>query len=114
LPPNGFVVFVILTAFGGIAGAIYSALFTATIQRVVAPEALGRVFSLYGSVAIIPSLIGLTATGFIADNIGIDFAFIISGAIIIFVGIVAMFVPEMINLGKSKIPAIPVKVDVEV
>jgi DHA3 family macrolide efflux protein-like MFS transporter len=114
LPPNGFVVFVILTAFGGIAGAIYSALFTATIQRVVAPEALGRVFSLYGSVAIIPSLIGLTATGFIADYIGIDFAFIISGAIIIFVGIVAMFVPEMINLGKTKMPAIPVEVEAEV
>jgi len=113
LPPNGFIVFVILTAFGGIAGAIYSALFTATIQRVVAPEALGRVFSLYGSVAIIPSLIGLTATGFIADNIGIDFAFIISGAIIVFVGIVAMFVPEMINLGKSKISPIPVEVEAE-
>jgi len=114
LPPNGFVVFVILTAFGGIAGAIYSALFTATIQRVVAPEALGRVFSLYGSVAVIPSLIGLTATGFIADYIGIDFTFIISGAIIILVGIVAMFVPDMINLGKTKMPAIPVEVETEV
>lgn len=111
LPSSGFVYFVILTAFGGVAGAIYSSLFTAIVQRTVVPEALGRVFSLYGSASIIPSLIGLTATGFIADYIGIDFAFIISGAIIIFTGIVAMFVPEMIQLGKKEVAAIPVEVE---
>lgn len=102
LPQNGFIVFVILTGIGGVSGALYNSLFTATIQKNVATEALGRVFSLYGSVAVLPSLIGLTATGFIADYIGIDYVFIISGLIIIAVGIGAMFVKEMNRLGKVR------------
>ena len=100
LPSNGFIWFAVLTTIGGVSGAVYHSLFTATIQKKIAPEALGRVFSLYGSVAVLPSLIGLTATGLIADHIGLSFAFIISGLIIIAVGIAAMFVKDMNSLGK--------------
>ncbi len=103
LPANGFVFFVLLTSLGGIAGALYHAMFTATVQKNVAPEALGRVFSLYGSIAILPSLVGLTATGFIADHIGIDYAFIYSGIIIIVTGILAMFVKNMLKLGEKSL-----------
>ena len=95
--------FVLLTSVGGISGALYHAMFTATVQKNVAPEALGRVFSLYGSIAILPSLVGLTATGFIADRIGIDFAFIYSGIIIVVTGILAMFVKKMTNLGEKSL-----------
>ena len=102
LPPNGFIWFAVLTTVGGVSGAVYHSLFTATIQKKIAPEALGRVFSLYGSVAVLPSLIGLTATGVIADHIGLNFAFIISGLIIIAVGIAAMFVKDMNRLGKAE------------
>lgn len=101
LSPNGFAGFVILTALGGISGAMYHSLFTATVQRVVAPEALGRVFSLFGSVSVLPSLIGLTATGFIADTIGVVYAFLYSGILIILIGIAAMCVPSMLALGKK-------------
>jgi DHA3 family macrolide efflux protein-like MFS transporter len=103
LPANGFVFFVLLTSLGGISGALYHAMFTATVQKNVAPEALGRVFSLYGSIAILPSLVGLTATGFIADHIGIDYAFIYSGIIIIVAGILAMFVKNMLKLGEKSL-----------
>jgi DHA3 family macrolide efflux protein-like MFS transporter len=92
--------FVVLTALGGVAGAVYHSMFTALVQRSVAPEALGRVFSLYGSVAILPSLIGLTATGLIADYIGVTYAFVIAGAIIILIGVVAMFVKPVMRIGK--------------
>ncbi len=101
LSPDGFAGFVILTALGGISGAMYHSLFTATVQRVVAPEALGRVFSLFGSVSVLPSLIGLTATGFIADTIGVVYAFLYSGILIILIGIAAMCVPSMLALGKK-------------
>ncbi|MDO9635155.1 MAG: MFS transporter [Paludibacter sp.] len=100
LSPDGFVFFAILTAFGGISGAVYSSMFTSLVQRTVAPEALGRVFSMYGSIAILPSLIGLTATGIIADHIGVSYAFVIAGAIIVLLGIIAMFVPSMMRIGK--------------
>jgi len=99
LPPEGFVMFVVLTAFGGVAGAVYHSMFTALVQRSVVPEALGRVFSLYGSVAILPSLIGLTATGLIADYVGVTYAFVIAGAIIILIGVVAMFVRPVMRIG---------------
>lgn len=102
VPPDGFVYFVLFTVVGGISGAIYHSLFTATVQRVVIPEAMGRVFSLYGSLAILPSLIGLTATGFIADNIGVAPAFVYSGIILVILGIVAMFVPSMLSMGKAQ------------
>lgn len=102
LNSDGFVWFVILTALGGISGALYHSLFTATVQRVVVPEALGRVFSLFGSVSILPSLIGLTATGFIADKIGVVYAFLYSGIIITLLGIVAMLIPSMLALGNNK------------
>jgi len=64
------------------------------------------VFSLYGSVAVLPSLIGLTATGFIADNIGIDYAFIYSGIVITLLGVVAMFVKSMLRLGTNRSGAV--------
>lgn len=101
LAPDGFVWFVVLTALGGIAGALYHSLFTATVQRVVAPEALGRVFSLFGSVSVLPSLVGLTATGFIADKIGVVYAFLYSGIIITLIGGLAMFIPSMLALGRA-------------
>ena len=102
LPSTAFNSFVLLTILGGIAGAVYHSLFTVVVQKTVALDAMGRVFSLYGSAAIIPSMIGLTATGFIADRVGLGLAFVIGGGVIILLGIAAMFVPSMILLGKGK------------
>lgn len=102
LPADGFLFFVALTSVGGISAAIYTALFTVIIQKNVLPEVMGRIFSLYDSISIFPALIGLTATGFIADHIGLGYAFVISGAIIILLGIGAMFIPVMMKLGIRK------------
>ncbi len=102
LSPSGFVFFVILTAFGGISGAIFHSMFTAVIQLNVAPQALGRVFSMFNSFSLIPSLIGLSALGIIADVIGIPNSFIISGSVIIIAGIASFFVPSLMKLGETK------------
>jgi len=91
LPSTGFIIFIILTALGGIGAAIYNASFTALIQIKIDPAVLGRVFSTYNSLTILPAMIGLLGTGFIADNIGIMNTFIICGSAILLVGVISMF-----------------------
>src|SRR5690606_36479220 len=49
-----FLWFVVATGIGGISMAIFAASFNTLLQLEVAPEKLGRVFSLYYSVAILP------------------------------------------------------------
>jgi len=95
LPSKGFILFVALTFMGGISGAIYSGSFTVVMQTTVDPSALGRVFSIYGSVTLLPAMIGLLGTGFIADRIGISNAFVISGLATIFIGLISFFVPAI-------------------
>jgi DHA3 family macrolide efflux protein-like MFS transporter len=95
LPASGFIFFAAITIFGGISMAIYSGAFTVVLQTLVEPSALGRVFSMYGSIALLPSMIGLLATGFIADSIGITNAFIISGIAIALLGLGAFLVPPV-------------------
>ncbi len=95
LPASGFIFFAAITIFGGISMAIYSGAFTVVLQTLVEPSALGRVFSMYGSITLLPSMIGLLATGFIADSIGITNAFIISGIAIALLGLGAFLVPPV-------------------
>lgn len=100
LPSNGFIIFIILTALGGTSAAIYNASFTSLIQIKIDPAVLGRVFSTYNSLTMLPALIGLLGTGFIADNIGIMNTFIICGTVILSVGIVSMFSPSIKKTGE--------------
>lgn len=102
LPPEGFWIFVALSFIGGISGSVYYACFTSIIQIRLDPAILGRVFSVYGSLSLLPSMVGLLATGFIADTIGMGNTFVISGIILMFIGIVSYFFPRMIALGDSK------------
>lgn len=101
-PASWFYWFVFVTGIGGITMSIFSAAFMTTIQEEVAPDKLGRVFSLYFSMAILPSLVGLLYTGFIAEIIGISNAFLLSGAIVMLVGIVSFFTPPVMQLGNHQ------------
>ncbi|MDI9626111.1 MAG: MFS transporter, partial [Bacteroidota bacterium] len=91
LSPNGYIWFAILTCISGIAGAVYNSAFTGLVQNKIDPAALGRVFSTFYAVALIPSMIGLIGIGFIADTIGLNTSFIISGLVIILTGVIAFF-----------------------
>ena len=102
LPSSGYIFFAAVTVFGGISFAVYSGSFTVVTQTMVEPSALGRVFSLYGSITLLPSMIGLLATGFIADKIGIGNAFVISGTAIGLIGISAFFVPPVKKMVKEE------------
>jgi len=95
LPPTGFAIFVGLTLIGGMAGAVYGGAFTVVVQTAVDPAALGRVFSIYGSIMLTPAMFGLLQTGVIADRIGITNFFLISGGALVVLGAAAFFVPPI-------------------
>ena len=103
LPVSGFVFFTVFTMAGGLAMAIFSGSFTVVLQTLVDPSALGRVFSMHGSLTLLPAMIGLLATGFIADNIGIGNAFVISGTGIGMVGLLSFFMPPVMRMVKDGI-----------
>jgi DHA3 family macrolide efflux protein-like MFS transporter len=62
---------------------------------------LGRVFSLYYSLAVLPSIIGLLFTGVIAENIGINITFIISGCLAIVIGLLSYGSEKLMQLGNN-------------
>jgi DHA3 family macrolide efflux protein-like MFS transporter len=93
LPEQGYWIFMILTFLGGISMTVYSSVFMVVLQKTVEPSALGRVFSLYGSITLVPSIAGLAFTGVIADRIGVPNAFLISGITIVFLGGISFFGP---------------------
>lgn len=103
LSANQFILFVVLTAIGGVSASLYNASFTTIIQEEIQPNMLGRVFSLYYSFSVLPSIIGLLFTGFIADFVGINNTFIILGILIIVVGICSFLTPKLMDLQKSKL-----------
>ena len=100
LSPNGFVWFAVLTGISGIAGAVYNSAFTGLVQTKIEPAALGRVFSTFYAIALIPAMLGLIGIGFIADNIGLKNSFIISGLTIILTGTIAFFTKLAMKLDR--------------
>mgnify|MGYP001211652444 CR=1 FL=1 len=103
LPESGFYIFAGLTFAGGISMALYSASFMVVIQTNVDMAVMGRIFSIYGSLTLLPSVFGLLQTGFIADAIGVPNAFIISGAAIILIAVWAFFIPSLRAMTAKKV-----------
>ncbi len=99
LPSNAFIWFVVLTAIGGVSSSIYNSSFISLIQIKIKPAMLGRVFSTYSSLTMFPAMIGLLATGFIADKIGLALAFIICGFVNLLIGLISMMIPSIAKTG---------------
>ena len=103
LSPNAFVWFVVFTAFEGIIGSIYFASFTAIIQTKINASILGRVFSIYMSLNMLPAMFGLMSTGFLADHVGITNTFVIGGFVVLAIGVVSFCIPSLLQVGKLTI-----------
>ena len=101
LPTDGFVWFAVLTAIGGVSGAVYNAAFTGLLQTRIEPSALGRVFSMFFTFSLIPAMLGLVGIGFLADGLGLTTSFILSGSIIIVIGIAAFLTPPAMRLDRQ-------------
>jgi DHA3 family macrolide efflux protein-like MFS transporter len=102
LSPEGFIFFAILTGISGIAAAIWSGAFTVLLQTNIEPDKLGRAFSTYDSLMLVPSIPGLLATGLIAEKIGLSNAFIYSGIILVIIGVFLFMIPSVRLIGKEK------------
>lgn len=98
LSDNGFYAFVVLC---GVIGAIVSILngtFIAHVQRIIAPEVMGRVMSLVVTLAIVATPIGLLLIGPLTDGVGFSPIFVGTGIILIVGGLVVSKQLEGVDL----------------
>src|SRR5690554_1714613 len=105
LSPQGYWIFLLLTGIAGISASIYNACFTALIQEKVQPTMLGRVFSMYISLSMLPAMLGLMGTGFLADHVGLTTTFVMSGTVVFLIGIASFSSTSLLKLETKK--AIP-------
>ena len=101
LPSAGYIFFVAFTFIGGISGAIFWGAFTVLLQSSLDSSVLGRVFSIHNSLIMIPAMFSLMATGYIADSIGVTNAFIISGFMLIAIGLISPMLPAIAKFAKE-------------
>lgn len=82
--PNamGYWLFVTMCILMGGFGNLFNIPFTAYMQETVAPEKLGRVFSLYNSIMSASMPVGLLIAGPVSESQGIAFWFAIAGSCI--------------------------------
>lgn len=98
LPPSGFVIFAACCAVMGLSVPFYSGVQTALFQENIKPEYLGRVFSLTGSIMSLAMPLGLILSGVFADRIGVNYWFLISGILIIGIGLICPMMSEIRKL----------------
>ncbi|SHF73469.1 MFS transporter, DHA3 family, macrolide efflux protein [Bacteroides faecichinchillae] len=101
LPSDGYMIFAILTVVQGIVIPFYSGPFTSLLQTQFKPNYLGRVFALFDSVSLFPSIIGLLVTSFMADSLGIANIFLYCGIAIVLTTVLMLCIPSVRNLGKD-------------
>lgn len=101
LSPSGFIFYAALSVVQGIAIPFYSGPFTSLLQTQIETAYLGRVFALFDSISLLPSMIGLLATGFIADAIGIPAVFVICGIAVVLTGSATFLIPSIMKLERK-------------
>jgi DHA3 family macrolide efflux protein-like MFS transporter len=82
----------------GVGLAIANAPFMAIMNSVVAKDMQGRVFSLVGSISSVMVPLGLAVAGPLADVIGINWIFFISGAAVVVFTPLGLFSKAVLNL----------------
>ena len=72
------------------------------LQSSLDSAVLGRIFSIHNSLIMIPAMVSLMATGFIADSIGVTNAFIIAGFMLAAIGVISSLMPQIRSFAKSQ------------
>ena len=73
----------------------------AILQATVAPNMQGRVFTVVGSLSAAITPLSLLVAGPIADAVGIQIWYIIGGIACVLVGVIAVFIPAVVNIEQS-------------
>ena len=93
-----FWVFVVMCVVMGFSVPLFGAPITAMFQGLIDPAKLGRVMSLYMTIAMLAAPIGLLVAGPLAERVGVAQWFAISGVLIAVMGIVAWSLPAVRKL----------------
>ncbi len=114
LPPTAFWVFAGLSVIMGVSVPLFGAPLTAMFQTFIDPSKLGRVMSLYMTMALAVSPLGLLLAGPVAEKTGVALWFAVSGILIFITGLFVWVLPAPRRLGRvatfgaGSVPAEPV------
>lgn len=95
LPASGYWVFVALCIAMGFTVPLFGAPTTALFQGLIDPAKLGRVMSLYMTIAMLMAPVGLLVAGPLAERMGISVWFALSGSLIAVAGVVTWSLPAI-------------------
>ena len=101
---NGFYIFVALSGVIGMMGSLLNGTFIAHVQRIVAPEVMGRVMSLLFTLAIMATPIGLLMVGPLTNWIGLMPIFMGAGITLLGAGVVVFILLSGVDLEAQKVP----------
>lgn len=93
LGPGGYVYFAVLCVPMGFSAPFFNGPMMALFQTRIAPEYLGRVFSLSGSLMSLAGPVGLGIAGLFAEIVGVSRWFFISGLLICGIAVLCVAVP---------------------
>lgn len=95
LPPNGFVIFAILSVVLGLGTPYFNGIQTVVFQHHIDPQYLGRVMSLSGSLMVIATPLGIAFSGAAAEYIGIENVFLVFGLFMIGTSMLYWMIPSV-------------------
>ncbi|WP_236860290.1 MFS transporter [Candidatus Formimonas warabiya] len=99
-----FWVFAALCALLGASSNLYNIPYIAYMQETIAPERMGRAFSLIGSLSSATMPLGLLIAGPVAENRGVSLWFFVSGTVLLLLTLVSalLVLPQKVDkAGKS-------------
>jgi DHA3 family macrolide efflux protein-like MFS transporter len=86
------------TVIAAVMSSMTNGLLMAVLQLTVAPTMQGRVFTLMASMAMAISPLSLAVAGPVADRLGVQIWYIVGGGVCTGMGILAFFVPSILNM----------------
>lgn len=101
LSPQDYVMFAILTALVGFTCPFFNSLYMALLQEKLAPEEMGRLFAIIGSLQSFAGPLGLVVAGYIAEHIPLVLFFILAGIGVCLCGVAMLAVPSVRKLDKK-------------
>lgn len=108
LPASAYRAFLVLCVGMGFSVPLFGAPTTALFQGLIEPAKLGRVMSLYMTIAMLAAPVGLLLAGPLAERIGVATWFAISGVLIAVTGLVAWSLPAVRALDAETVAEVEV------
>lgn len=101
LPSSAFWVFAGLCVVMGLSVPLFGSPLTALFQTLIDPAKLGRVLSLYTTVALLMAPFGLLLAGPLAERLGVAVWFAVSGALLLVTGLLLRAMPAVRALDQA-------------